>query len=55
MACLAFSKRDPDGMSQSVEHLRRAYPHLTVPLVLYQSPAAGPDWLEAMADAGMPL
>jgi AraC-like DNA-binding protein len=52
---LAFKTGDPGSMTRSVEHLRRAYPYLTVSYHADNLAAADPLWLEAMRNAGMPL
>ena len=52
---LAFKTGDASGMMRSVEHLRRAYPHLTVSYHADNLAAADPLWLEAFRSAGMPL
>jgi AraC-like DNA-binding protein len=52
---LAFKTGDPGSMTRSVEHMRRAYPHLTVAYHADNFSAAEPLWLEALRNAGMPL
>jgi adenylate cyclase len=52
---LAFKTGDSGIMRRSVEHMRRAYPHLTVSYHADNLAAADPLWLEAMRNAGMPL
>jgi hypothetical protein len=55
MSCLAFKMGDSDGIVQAVEHMRRAYPYLTVAHHADNFPVMDPGWLEALASAGMPL
>ena len=52
---LGFKTRDSGSMARSVEHMRRAYPHLTVSYHAKNLTAADPRWLEALQKAGMPL
>jgi adenylate cyclase len=52
---LALKTGDSAIMARSVEHLRRAYPHLTVSYHAYDLAGADPLWLEAFRSAGMPL
>jgi AraC-like DNA-binding protein len=55
MFSLAFQTRDQGSMRRSVDHMRRAYPHLTVAYHADNLAAADPLWLEALHNAGMPL
>jgi AraC-like DNA-binding protein len=55
MFSLAFKVGDQGTMTQSVEHMRRAYPYLTVSYHADNLAAADPLWLEALRNAGMPL
>jgi AraC-like DNA-binding protein/Flp pilus assembly protein TadD len=55
MFSVAFKSGDHGSMTRSVEHMRRAYPHLTVAYHADHFAAADPLWLEALRDAGMPL
>jgi hypothetical protein len=50
-----FQTGDRNTVAQSVEHLRRAYPHLTVSYHADNFAATDPLWLEALESAGMPL
>jgi tetratricopeptide (TPR) repeat protein len=52
---LAFNMGDRNTMTRSVEHLRRACPHLTVSYHTDNFSEANPLWLEALRSAGMPL
>jgi AraC-like DNA-binding protein/tetratricopeptide (TPR) repeat protein len=52
---LAFKTGDSGSMTRSVEHMRRAYPHLTVSYHADNLAASDPLWLEALRNAGMPL
>jgi AraC-like DNA-binding protein/TolB-like protein len=54
LSCLAHNTSDPCGVAQSVECMRRAYPFLTVSYHADNFPA-DVGWLEALANAGMPL
>ena len=54
MSSIAFKVDDQAGVVQSVDHLRRAHPHLTVSWHANHF-SADPGWLEALAKAGMPL
>ena len=54
MSTVAFRADDPAGIVHSVDRLCRAHPHLTVS---YHADhfSADPGWLEALANAGMPI
>jgi uncharacterized protein HemY len=52
---LALKRGDLPGVARSVECLRRAHPFLTVAFLADNYPVCDSDWLEALADAGMPL
>ena len=47
--------RDASVLITAVEHLRRAQPEFSVSLMMASYPPSDPDWLEAVARAGMPL
>jgi AraC-like DNA-binding protein/TolB-like protein len=54
---LALRRGDVPGIARAVECLRRAHPFLTVSFLAGNHPvsACDPDWLGAVADAGLPL
>jgi adenylate cyclase len=51
----AFDIGDRARMAQAVERMRRLLPHASVSLLADCAPGANPDWLDAMAGAGLPL
>ena len=53
--CYSAKWRDASGLIAAVEHLRRAQPEFSVSLMMASYPPSDPDWLEAVARAGMPL
>ena len=54
---LALRRGDVPGIARAVECLRRAHPFLTVSFLAGNHPVStcDPDWLGAVADAGLPL
>ena len=55
VSCVAFKMGDQRGISDAVDCMRRAHPHLTVAYHADNFPVMDPRWLEALANAGMPL
>jgi AraC-like DNA-binding protein/TolB-like protein len=55
VSCLAFKMGDLAGVAQSVDHMRRAHPYLTVSYHADNFPVGDLGWIEALASAGMPL
>jgi AraC-like DNA-binding protein/TolB-like protein len=51
----AFKLGGKPMVKEAVERLRRAQPELTVSYMVASFPLADPDWLDALACAGMPL
>jgi tetratricopeptide (TPR) repeat protein len=55
MSRLALRRGDLPGIARSVERMRRARPFLTVSFLTDNYLVCEPGWLEAIANAGMPL
>jgi AraC-like DNA-binding protein/TolB-like protein len=55
LSCAAAKLGDMATVADSVDRMRRAQPHLSVSLLVENYPVADPDWLHAIARAGMPL
>ena len=55
MSRLALRRGDKPGLARSVECMRRARPFLTVSFLADNYRVCEPGWLDALADAGMPL
>jgi AraC-like DNA-binding protein/TolB-like protein len=55
LSCAAAKLGDWATVAHSVDCMRRAQPHLSVSLLVENYPIADPDWLEAIARAGLPL
>ena len=55
LSALAFVTGDRAGVAQSVDTMRRAHPYLTVSYLAENYPVADRRWLEALANADMPL
>jgi adenylate cyclase len=53
--CYSAKWHDASVLIAAVEHLRRAQPEFSVSLMMASYPPSDPDWLEAVARAGMPL
>jgi AraC-like DNA-binding protein len=51
----AFDIGDRARMAPAVERMRRLHPDVSVSLLMACDPRADPDWLDAMAGAGLPL